>query len=522
MHPISRRGLLITAVAGAAGTRIPAAPQLGSSTGLRDPFTLGVASGEPTSDGFVLWTRLAPDPLAEDGRGGMPNRDIEVEWQLAIDERFAYVIDKGKVLATRANGHSVHLELAGLQPGRGYFYRFRVGSHISPVGRTRTAPAWNVFGPPLRMAIASCAHYEHGYFTGYRAIAQDEPDVVVHLGDYIYEYGRHRQPGAVRGHAGGETRTLADYRRRHAQYKTDPDLQAAHAAAPWIAVLDDHEVANDWADEIPAKPERDFMRRRAAALHAYYENMPMRAGARPRGPDMQLYRHLTWGQLARFHMLDTRQYRDDQPCGGHWGTGSCEELDAPGREMLGKTQQRWLLDSIRSSPSAWNFLGQQIPMVVRDIDPGRGSKVPVDGWDGYPAARGRLLKQLASVGYKNPVVLTGDAHMHMAGDLHVNAEDPDSARAAVELCASSITSGGDGAARTPDTDVLAGENAALRYVDGRRGYIRVVVEPATVRVDYRVLPYVTRRGATAQTSSSFVVEYGRPVLQSTRMGTNPV
>ncbi|GAB3414762.1 alkaline phosphatase PhoD [Flindersiella endophytica] len=514
--------MLITAVAGAVGNRIPAAPPPASKARLRYPFTLGVASGEPTSDGFVLWTRLATDPLAANGRGGMPDRDIEVEWQLAIDEKFAYVIHQGTVPARRADAHSVHLELAGLQPGREYFYRFRVDSHVSPAGRTQTAPAWNVFGPPLRMAVASCAHYEHGYFNGYRAIAADEPDVVVHLGDYIYEYAKHKQDFAVRDHEGGETRTLADYRRRHAQYKTDPDLQAAHAAAPWIMILDDHEVANDWADEIPQKPEAGFRARRAAAFRAYYENAPLRANARPRGPDMQLYRRLTWGQLARFHLLDTRQYRDDQPCGGRWATPSCEELDSPKREMLGATQERWLVDGIRSSPSAWNFLGQQIPMIVRDFDPGRSWKVPVDGWDGYPAARGRLLGQLASVGYKNPVVLTGDAHMHLAGDLHVHGDDPDSKRAAVELCATSISSEGDGVARTPDTDLLKSQNPALRYVDSRRGYLRVRVQPDSIDVDFRVVPYVSRRGAEAETSRSFTVEYGRPVLQRTSSGTNPV
>jgi alkaline phosphatase D len=327
---------------------------------LTDPFTLGVASGEPSSDGVVIWTRLAPNPLADDGLGGMPARAVDVEWEVAADERFTRVEQRGIATAAPKLAHSVHVELTGLRPGAEYFYRFRTAGHVSPAGHTRTTPAPGSLAP-LTMCFASCSNYEQGLFTAYRRLAEEQPDLVVHLGDYQYEYaaGTTMMPdGTVREHVGPETVTLANYRQRYAQYKTDPDLQAAHAAAPWLAVFDDHELADNWADETPERPQPAFRNRRAAALRAYYENMPLRRSSMPRGINMQLYRRMHWGDLATFHMLDTRQYRADQACGDKSKSDCAERRDVT-RSMLGPRQERWLLNGFQRSRARWDLLGQQ-------------------------------------------------------------------------------------------------------------------------------------------------------------------
>ncbi|MGH3803912.1 MAG: alkaline phosphatase D family protein, partial [Pseudonocardiaceae bacterium] len=321
-HRPTRRVVLLGAAAATAltatplGTGCAARPRAGArSQPLSDPFTVGVASGDPAADGVVLWTRLAVRPLAEDGLGGMPSRPIDVEWELATDEEFRQIERHGRSTAVPEAAHSVHVELTGLRPGREYFYRFRADGHLSPVGRTRTAPAPTVLGSALTMCFASCSQYEHGWFTAYRRLAAEDPDIVVHLGDYQYEYAASQYTvpsGNVRNHVGSETKTLANYRQRYAQYKTDPDLQAAHAAAPWLVIWDDHELEDNWADEVPGNPQESpqpgFLARRAAALQAYYENMPLRRSSMPHGIDMQLYRRVQWGGLVTFHLLDTRQY----------------------------------------------------------------------------------------------------------------------------------------------------------------------------------------------------------------------
>ncbi|MGH3929012.1 MAG: alkaline phosphatase D family protein, partial [Pseudonocardiaceae bacterium] len=289
-------GSTLTGLTGAAWAA-PSAPR-------GNPFTLGVASGEPTSDAVVLWTRLATDPLAEDGLGGMGERTTAVEWEVAADQGFGQVVRRGAETTGPELGHSVHVELAGLEPGREYFYRFRAGTEISPAGRTRTAPP-SAQLRPLTMCFTSCSQYEHGFFTAYARLAEEEPDLVLHLGDYLYEYTAddYVAPGGnVRDHVGPEIETLANYRQRHAQYKTDADLQAAHAVAPWLVVWDDHELDNNWADEIPESAQPNFLTRRAAALRAYWENMPLRAAQRPNGIDMRLYRRVSWGRMATFHM----------------------------------------------------------------------------------------------------------------------------------------------------------------------------------------------------------------------------
>lgn len=476
-----------------------------------DPFTLGVASGEPTADGVVLWTRLAPDPLAEDGRGGMPNRTVDVDWQLAHDEGFTRIVQTGTVSAAVDSAHSVHVELSGLQPGADYHYRFRAEGHLSPAGRTRTAPAAGSLAP-LTMCVASCSHFEQGWFTAYRRLAEDSPDLVLHLGDYLYEYAAGRSPRCVRDHAGPETVTLADYRRRHAQYKTDPDLRAAHAVAPWLVVFDDHEVADNWADDTPSAPDANFPARRAAALQAYYENMPLRSTARPSGVDMTLHRRVNWGALATFHMLDTRQYRTDQPCGDTFASDCVQRFD-PTATLTGAAQERWLLDGFAQSATRWDVLGQQVFFGRVDVVSGPGGGYNPDGWDGYVANRQRIINGIRNSPVRNAVVLTGDVHSHWAAEVHERPGDVESPVVATELVTSSISSGGDGSETRAEIEAVLPQNPHIRYFSNRRGYVRTRITPDELRADFRTVPFVEQPGAQVRTGATFVVTDRDAVLR---------
>jgi alkaline phosphatase D len=480
-----------------------------------DPFTLGVASGEPASDGVVIWTRLAPSPLADDGLGGMPDIAVDVDWEVAADEQFTHVVRRGIATAAPELAHSVHVQLSGLRSDADYFYRFRAGGHISPAGRTRTAPMRGSLAP-MTMCAVSCSNYEQGWFTAYRRLADEHPDLVVHLGDYQYEYAAGEyvaDSGNVRDHAGPETVTLASYRQRYAQYKTDPDLQAAHAAAPWLAVFDDHEVADNWADEVPSVPRPAFLDRRAAALQAYYENMPLRRSAAPRGIDMQLYRRVQWGDLATFHMLDTRQYRDDQACGDDIRSDCIERLD-PARTLTGAEQERWLLNGFQQSRAQWDVLGQQVFFSQVDLTPGPGRGINPDAWDGYTANRDRVVAGLVGSPVRNAVVLTGDVHSHWAAEVHERVDDPTSKVVATELVTTSITSGGDGSDSRDDTSAMLAENPHIRYFSNRRGYVRTRITRDEIRADFRVVPFVSRPDAPVHTGASFVIPDGEPALHS--------
>nr|GID37111.1 hypothetical protein Aca09nite_36170 [Actinoplanes campanulatus] len=274
-------------------------------------------------------------------------------WYAATTAGFSKVVASGTATARYEDAHAIHVVARGLKPGTVHYYRFRARGHISQVGRTRTAPASGTFGPDLRIAVASCANYESGYYTAYRRMAEDRPDLVLFLGDYIYEESR--SPGRVRTHAGGETVTLADYRRRYAQYRTDPDLRAAHAAAPWIVVPDDHEVENNYAkltraNNRPVLSASRWRARQAAAYRAFYENMPLRSAT--------FQRRVHWGRLATFHMLDTRRFRDDQACGDYWKV--CGAAELPGRTITGAAQEKWLLDGLARHYGTWDVLGQQV------------------------------------------------------------------------------------------------------------------------------------------------------------------
>ncbi|CAM4079256.1 alkaline phosphatase D family protein [Nocardiopsis rhodophaea] len=482
-----------------------------------NPFSLGVASGDPAPDGVVLWTRLAPDPLAEDGHGGMPARDYTVEYEVATDERFRDVVRRGSAVATPDLAHSVHPEVGGLEPGREYFYRFRTGGEISPVGRTKTAPPFGARVSSLSLAITSCQAWYHGHYTAYRDIAEQDLDLLLFLGDYIYEYGitsanlrRQGAPELSEAHAAAVL-TLEQYRLRYALTKTDPHLQAAHAAAPWAVTTDDHEVENNYADghSQSGVSTEDFLRRRAVAYRAWYENQPLRAASLPKGPDMRLYRRLRFGNLAEFNVLDTRQYRDDVPADGGVPGG---DRNDPKRSILGTYQEEWLYRGLRRSDATWNVLAQQVVMALIDRDTGPGFEFSMDQWDGFPANRERLFRTLTDYNVSNPLVLTGDIHRHSAAELKEDFGDPDSANIGTELITTSVSSDGNGSDRDHFAPIWLG-NDHVKLYNARRGYVQLQMTPSEVTSDFKVIDQIEADDSgTVSTVARFVTEEGRPGL----------
>jgi len=473
----------------------------------RSPFTLGVASGDPTDDAVVLWTRLAPDPLAPGG--GMPEEAVRVAWEVAEDERFAHIVARATTEAAPLRAHAVHVEVDGLRPARPYWYRFRVGSWESPVGRTRTAPEPSADVERVRLAFASCQHWEQGYFTAHRHLAQEDLDAVLFLGDYIYEYGSQENP--VRAVAGPEATTLEGYRQRYAQYHTDPDLQAAHAAFPFIVTWDDHEVDNDYANDLSQEndPREAFLRRRAAAYQAYFEHMPLRAVRRPRGPDMPLYRSLPYGRLVDLSVLDTRQYRTPKPCGGRQ-SALCDGARAAGATILGERQREWLFDHLAASPARWHVLAQQVMMARLDLVAGPPEEFSMDKWTAYQPDAQAVLDYFGARKPSNPVVLSGDIHTSWACDLHAQPADQRSPIVATEFVGTSISSGRDGLEISARNQAILPENPHIKFHNGQRGYVRCTIGRDRWTTDYRVVPFVSRPGASVETRASLVVENGRP------------
>lgn len=520
--PISRRRLVLAAAGGlVAGTRL-VNPVLARATPpwSEQLFTLGVASGEPAPTGVVLWTRLAPDPLAG---GGMPDRPVPVRWEVARDSAMRRVVRRGVALARPELAHSVHVEVEGLQPAREYWYRFLAGPQDSPVGRTVTAPAPHALPASLRFAFASCQDWQNGYWPAYRHLAAEGLDLVVHLGDYIYEYGPEAKtrPGSPPGrvHEGPEVFSLESYRNRHALYRTDPALQAAHAAAPWVVTWDDHEVENNYADGVPeegSSPPGDWETRRANGYRAYYEHMPLRRSSVPSGSALRLYRRLAWGRLAELNVLDTRQYRSDQPCGD--GLKSCPERLDPEATMTGDEQERWLLAGLDASQARWNVLAQQTIFAEVDFNPAPGSAgaaglFNVDQWDGYVAQRRRISQFLADRRPANPIVVTGDIHSSWANDVKLDYDDPASPTVAAEFVGTSISSDFPAVFIAPVQAALA-DNPHVRFFDGLyRGYVRCKVTPGLWRSDFRAVATVDVPEAPVFTLRSFVVEDGRPGIE---------
>lgn len=513
--PLTRREFLLRAGSIAA---IGAPPRLYAAAQphyTSNPFTLGVASGYPHASGVSLWTRLAPP--AEDA---MPLASVEVAWEVAEDDRWSKIAARGTVNAMARWGHSVHVDVTNLQPARDYWYRFRVSDAVSTTGRTRTAPRADAMAPRLRLALASCQHFEHGYFTAYRHMAREDLDLVVHVGDYIYESNVSRQRVRVREHGTEQPQTLAEYRNRYALYKSDPDLQAAHAAFPWIVTWDDHEVQNDYANDRShdLAPREVFLARRAAAYQAYYEHMPLPAWARPQGPDMRLHNEVAYGSLAKFFVLDTRQYRSHQVCAPEGRGGStivraedCPELTDAQRTMLGAQQEAWLDERLSLTRARWNVIVQQTLMARADRRIGPGADYWTDGWDGYPRARERLLGSIAKQRVANAIVLGGDVHMSAVADLKPDFDDTSAPAIATEFVCPSITSPGPSIKRVA---AILQENPHIRYANGAsRGYTTLELTASRCTARIRAIASVTERDSPMRDLATYAVENGKPGAQ---------
>ena len=511
LKSMKRRGFLLgagamtgLAISSQWSQRVVAAPKFSGY-----PFSLGIASGEPLPKSVVLWTRLVPEPFSSDG--GMPQQNVPVQWQVATNDRMSHIVRSGTAIATPELAHSVHIEVRGLEPNRWYWYQFKVGNEVSPIGHTRTTPDWGDRVKQLRFAFASCQDWQNGYYSAYKHMAEEDLDLVVHLGDYIYEYGP--QPGGPRQHNSPEIITLNDYRSRYALYKTDPNLQAAHAAFPWAVTWDDHEVDNNYADEIPEDDQsrQEFLLRRANAYQAYYEHMPLRRFSLPQKADMRLYRRLSFGKLAEFNILDTRQYRTDQPCGDGFKPSRCAEAFDPNATMAGQNQEQWLFQNLDKSQAQWNVIAQQTMLAKYDFDARPESKLfNLDQWDGYVEARNRLLGFLDQRQPSNPVVITGDIHSSWVHDIKKNFSNPNSRTIATEFVGTSISSDFPAQSIAPVAAALA-DNPHTKFFDGTfRGYVRCQVSHKFWQSNYRIVNTVLTPNATISTLASFVVEDGQP------------
>lgn len=510
---LSRRELLIGAGAGLAAPAILRAQQLLPAF----PFRLGIAAGDPSHDGFVIWTRLCPDPLEE--HGGMPPGPVDVDWYVFEDEAMRRVAQNGTARAWPETGHSIHVELSGLQPDRPYWYRFILGRDKTPLGRARTLPLPGSALDRFRFGVAGCQHYEDGLFTAYAHLAQEDVAFVWHYGDYIYE-DRPRQVNYernglfkvhVRDHVGTDCYTIGDYRRRYAQYKMDPDLQAAHRAAAWFTTFDDHEVVDNWTSTVsPYQADPDqFAFRRAAAMQAYYEHMPLRRSSMPHGGAMQLYRRSRIGDLFTAHFLDTRQYRSPLPCKGGFDP-LCPGIADPKAVVLGSAQEDWLARGLREGGSRWHLLAQQVMMMPldRQTEAGGPEIRNMDSWAGYDAARERMFAMLAGRG--DVVVMTGDEHQNFAGELRRVSSKGEVV--APEFVISSISSGGDAWISPAAAAQIRANNPFLKYSSDRRGYAVCEVSRDRWQTQFRGVDRVTVPGAPVSTLATATVERGSAAI----------
>ncbi|MDN4017811.1 alkaline phosphatase D family protein [Zwartia panacis] len=488
-----------------------------------DPFTLGVASGSPTSDSMVLWTRLGSEALAQTGRA---HAHVPVAWQLAHDEQFTRIAQQGQLTATPELGHSLHAEVSGLSPAREYFYRFIAGDVTSPTGRTRTFPAPDQAASRLRLAYASCQRWGDGFYSAYRDMRGQNLDVVIFLGDYIYEYPASPSRD-VRVTTGGWVLTLDDYRARYALHKSDPHLQAMHAACPWIVTWDDHEVQNDYAElhaGFSGAPVPDFAARRRSAYQAFYENMPVRHAdfaqlLKQQGDQVTVFGSTQFGRLATLYNLDNRQYRHRQACtpgdragGGRINPDQCALLNQEYRTLLGEQQEGWLKRQFERSQTHWNLIGQQSLLGPRNMG-GATPSVWNDGWGGYPAARQRLIDSIRTTRLKNPVVLGGDVHQNWVGRILSDYARPDSQTVGVEFCGTSITSRN--RATEAELAKILQNSPYFLYANAEyRGYGVVDVQQHTLTTTLRAVKNIRDPNSEVFTLRKFGVDTGRPEVQT--------
>ncbi|HWK34818.1 alkaline phosphatase D family protein [Sphingomonas sp.] len=510
---LNRRLVLLAGGQAALLAALARTPALAAPKFLDDPFALGVAAGDPAPDGFVIWTRLAPRPL--EPHGGMPAEAVELGWEVAEDDGFRKIVRAGKALARPELAHSVHVEVAGLGSQRRYWYRFMVDGIPSETGTARTAPLAGAAVDRLRIAVAGCQNYQAGLFTAWRHISREaDLDFVYHYGDYIYEgatagVAAPGRPPVVRRHPDDEPYSLDDYRRRYALYKVDPDLRAAHAAAAFLPSFDDHEVENDWSGDLDASstPPEVFLLRRAAAMQAWYEHMPVRMGQFPHNGAPRAYRRLDFGRLMRVNMLDKRSYRSIRLCEKP-GDGNCvDRRDSPDT-MLGAEQERWLGDGLNGG-ATWNMLG--LGGLVMPFDRS-AQKVPSNGydnWTGYPDARERLVGMIQDRKLTNVVITGGDSHMFFIGHLPSRRGDLESAPVAAELHATSISStSSNGNPIGPDP--RAATNPHIALIHDQRGYMLCDIDAAGWTSSLRVVDQAIALGGTVSTLARYMVRPDRP------------
>ncbi|PKP88295.1 MAG: alkaline phosphatase [Alphaproteobacteria bacterium HGW-Alphaproteobacteria-17] len=483
------------------------------------PFSLGVAAGDPASDGFVIWTRLAPQPMER--HGGMPQVNVPVEWEVASDSGFRQIVAKGTELARPHLAHSVHVEVAGLAPDRPYYYRFTAGGERSLRGRARTLPAPGAKVEALKFGVAGCQHFESGFYGAYRHMAREDLAFVYHYGDFIYEYrqdylfddGLPIRP--VRQYAHRALFDVNDFRNAYAQTLTDIDQQAVRATHAFLSSFDDHEINNNWVSQYDnwklnldendpdAAPPEVFLLKKQAALQAWYEHMPVRKALLPRGGVVNAHREFRYGDLMAMQLLDTRQYRDDQPCGDGFKS-ACPDVFAKDRQVLGKAQEEWLARNLSRGGATWNTLAQQVTMM--SLDRRRRADEPqkivnIDSWAGYEEPRQRILSRFA--GLKNCIVLTGDEHQNFCGDLVQHDKV-----VGAEFVATSISSGGDGSDKRSGTDEWLARNPELKFANDQRGYLVCEVGREAWQTHFMVVDKVTTPVNTLSKRATAVVENG--------------
>jgi len=473
-----------------------------------DPFSLGVASGQPQPGSVVLWTRLRiTEPDA-----AFKAQSIMVICEVFADAALRQPVRQWRVQTDATRAHSVHVVASGLQPGRPYWYRFVCGSATSPVGHACTSPGQNDPVDRLRIGLASCQHYEQGYFAAHREMAQRDLDLVLFVGDYIYESSNPQY--LLRKHIGAVPTLLDEYRERHAQYKTDADLRACHAAHTWLLTWDDHEVVNDYANDLDPKfnDPQVFLRRRAVAYQAYFEHMPVRLGPDPAHPSqMRIHDRMAWGQLADVWTLDCRQYRDHQACldpnrGGGRVVMRCDALTDPSRSMLGMAQEQWFTEGLTRSTKRWKLVAQSTQMSSSGVNTPLGRSAFNDGWDGYPQARARLLATVADAGLSNVVMLGGDVHMNVAAQLRVQPNDERAPVVASEIVTTSVSSRGMGEKLLAQIRESNPDIAHAR--SDERGYTLLDVRPEGINAEFRTTAHPARVDSVLKTQAQWAIRSG--------------
>ncbi len=513
---LDRRTLLAAAGASLAA---PALARLAAPVSFVDyPFQLGVAAGDPDHQGFVIWTRLAPRPGDPDrGLGGRP---AEVRYEVSESPDFAQLVAEGETIARPELGHSVHVTLTTLRPDRVYHYRFIAGGERSVAGRARTLPAPGTEVASVRLGVAGCQDYQSGLYTAYRHLAAEDCHAIFHYGDYIYEsgpraaifsWGLGQMVPTVRRHAGPELFSLDDYRRRYTEVRLDLDLQEAHRSTAFLSSYDDHEVVNNWVSDIAPGdvPTDHFLLRRAAAMQAWYEFMPVRTEAFPRNGMSGPWRRFRFGRLLDARLLNTRAFRTDQPCGDRFGS-LCPEIRDPRAEVIGRAQEDWLVSGL--GETRWSALLQQVMMM--NLERGRPPEprgINPDSWAGYLVPRDRLLGRLARV--PNLVVLTGDEHQHWAGEVRRSDARPESPAQAIEFVTTSISSGSDGPGVRAEHQEILARNPGLAYIRDERGYSVMTITPDAWTAEMKVVDTVRSPGGRLSTAATFRVPSGQSLLE---------